>query len=320
MTPTGGLLTGVAVTLTLTVDAVAGDEVAVLPEQPIAPFEIVDRRAQRGAAQGGKERFVFELDLLALEPGVHEIGPFRMRVVTADGQMGAVDTERLTITVGSLLANEPNAAPKPVTQPVPVMQDDYTLAWIAGAFGALLLTALLTLLVARWWRRRPKKAAPPPPPKPPWEVALADLRRLRMERERAFLEGAAMAWTDSLSDVVRVYLGNRYDFDGLESTTDEVMTALRRVRGEPAPLREVQDLLGACDLIKFAKAQPDAAEGDRLLQTGFAVVESTTPRSGLSNRPAAPPDTEGPSSPAVKPSTAPAAAITARDAPQEGPR
>ena len=62
--------------------------------------------------------------------------PITLRVVTDSGVIGTIRTEARTVTVGALTANEPDAQPRPATAPVPVMQDDYTLAYLLGFASA----------------------------------------------------------------------------------------------------------------------------------------------------------------------------------------
>lgn len=274
-TPEEGAMVGDLVTVTITADAASGDDIAV-PRQEFAPFEVHATDVQELEQDHGR-RFVFTLELLAFEPGEHTIGPVRLRVVTADGTIGHVSTEPLTVTVGSLIGNEPNAELAPPTEPVRVMEEDYTLAWIAGAIGVILLLAVIMMLVARWWARREKPLPPPPPPRPAWEVAMERLEALRRTLADRMAAADVVGWADELSDTVREYLGRRYGFDGLESTTDEVISRLRKIQPVGISVEEVASMLGDCDLVKFAKATPEEQECEQLLASATNLVRRTRP-------------------------------------------
>ncbi|MBW2465490.1 MAG: hypothetical protein JRH11_27835 [Deltaproteobacteria bacterium] len=282
--PPSGVMTGDLVTLVITADANAGDDVAI-PRQEFAPFEVLDSAAEpprAGEAADGAQsaRFSFRIDLLALAPGDHEIGPVLIRVVTAGGTLGDVYTAPVTIEVGSVLGNEPDAQPKPPTAPVEVVEEDYSLAWIGGGLLGLALLALIMFLVTRWWLRREKPLPPPPPPRPAWEVALEELgalgRRLDEDAETQQLTG----WVDELSDSLRVYLGARYGFDGIESTTDEAVARVRRKKPRGITAEQVAGILGDCDLVKFAKATPEQERCIALLDAATGIVRATTARLG----------------------------------------
>jgi hypothetical protein len=80
-----------------------------------------------------------------------------------------------------------------------------------------------------------------------------------------------------VSHTVRRYLGDRYGFDGLESTTREMLEALRKVAPIIPVLEEIEAFLQHADLVKFAKVTPTEAECEHALERGELVVRRTTP-------------------------------------------
>lgn len=271
--PDDGVQTGDLLHVELEVVVPDGDDVN-LPRQSFAPFELFDQSHEESVVDG-RRRFLFRLDLLALMPGEHTLAPITIRVITADGIVGQVRTDPAPVRVRSLIENEPDAQPRPPTEPVVVMQDDYTLAWVAGALALMGLSALLTWLALRWWRSRPVAAPPPPPPRPAHEVALDKLRALRRELPVALADGTQARIVDGASDVLREYLGHRFGFQGLESTTDEVIARMRQQRMNGVTLPEIVALLGECDLVKFAKAVPAEADCNRVIDEVERVVTRT---------------------------------------------
>lgn len=274
--PADGIMTGDLVHAILVVTLQNEDDDVAVPRQDFGDLELHDQRHTDRRVDGHRV-FTFELDFLTLAPGEYEIAPITLRVVTESGVIGTVHTEARTITVGSLTANEPDAQPRPATDPVVVMEDDYTLAYVLGFLGAMLLSALLGWLLSRWWRARPKVAPPPPPPRPPAEIALEKLRALRRRVRSAVEEGREAEIVDGASDALREYLGARFDFNGLESTTDEVVGRLRSARLGPISINEIIALLGDADLVKFAKAAPDEAQCERMLEGAERIVRGTVP-------------------------------------------
>lgn len=273
LSPTEGLMTGDVVHYELSVEVPDGDDVN-LPRQRFAPLELVGQDHTESVT-GGRRRFVYTLQLLALTPGELTIPAVEVRVITADGVVGTVRTEPQTVSIGSLVANEPDAQPRPATEPVVVMQDDFTLAYLAGALALMAVTALLTWLFLRWWRARPKELPPPPPPRPAHEVALEKLRALRRALTGAVAEGDQPAIVDGASDALREYLGHRFGFNGLESTTDEVIGRMRQQRLAGVTLPEITALLGECDLVKFARAVPSAEDCERVIGEAERIVQRT---------------------------------------------
>jgi hypothetical protein len=81
-----------------------------------------------------------------------------------------------------------------------------------------------------------------------------------------------------VNDAVRAYLGARYGFDGLESTTDEIVHALRRAQIDDLALPLVLGFCEECDLVKFANMTPSTDSCERVLDAAERIVRSTMPR------------------------------------------
>ena len=265
----------ITVILQVTTDA-SGD--AAVPDQPLAPFELLAKNVTVAPSEDGATKtFTFELTLQCFEVGTHQVGPIRVHVSSVAGDFEYLDSNARTVEVHSVLANEPNAELKPATDPVVVEQDDYTLLVILGALLAVLLGALLAWLFMRWWRKRDRPEPEPPPPPPPWELALAELRSLDASRAAEIEDGRTEQWVDAVSDSVRNYLGLRFGFHGLESTTDEIAAELGQAEALTIEPNDAVAFLSQCDLVKFAKASlADEASRD-LIAEAFALVDRTRP-------------------------------------------
>jgi hypothetical protein len=277
------VIVGEPIKLTITATANEGDDVG-FPQQSLAPFEVHAKRSRQQSLSDTRRRFIFELDLLALTPGPSTVPPVALRVVTQRGQIGTVKTAPLPVQIKSILANEPNAKPKPARAPVTVTQDDYTLLWVGGALLVALILALLGFLIARWYQRRPRAALPMTPPRPPWELALDELARLRSARPDLASAQDSVAWVDAVSDVLRDYLGKRFGFEGLESTTDEVLHNLEQADLQETVAIEIAAVLQQGDLIKFAKAALDAETCTQMIEAAVHVVNATIPTLATSDQ------------------------------------
>jgi hypothetical protein len=121
--PPNGVKLGDVVHIEITAEVPVGDDVTVA-DQSFAPFEVYKKQARVEPPSGDKQRFVFGLDLLAVETGDKALPAINLRVVTKDNSVGSVSTEPRPFKVQSLLANEPNAQPKLETKPVAVLEDN----------------------------------------------------------------------------------------------------------------------------------------------------------------------------------------------------
>jgi hypothetical protein len=289
--PRESVRTGELIQVEISAVAELGDDVTIA-EQPFAPYEVYKKQARVEAPQNGKQRFVFKLGLLAVEPGDKPIPAIALRVVTKDNFVGTAQTQAVPYKVRSRVANEPNAQPKLETKPRAVLEDNYLPIYILAGLAGAALVAGLTLLVARHMRRRKVAATPPPPPRPPWDIAVEKLAELRHQKQTLLDAGQGGLFVDRLSDVVRAYLGARYAFDGLETTSDEMLAQLKAHDVSLGFTHEVAQFLGRCDLVKFAKVDPDADEVDLLFAKAQDLVHFSEPEraapGGVTGGPAGP--------------------------------
>ena len=230
--------------------------------------------------KSGRRQTTLDLLLVPLpsEPGRQTIAlpALPVSIARANGDVVTLCTRPHTMTIEDPTASTPDAQPK--ANPAPRMQRE---EWVAleraigwSAVGAL-LGASLAWAVYRWMKR-PKPVPPPPPPRPPWEVAM---ERLDETRHAGLLPTQRFGeFFDRVNDAVREYLGARFGFDGLESTTDETLAKLARVPHFALPLPQVATFLQECDLVKFADVTPTLAECERALADAEYVVRATMPQ------------------------------------------
>ncbi|WP_437587160.1 hypothetical protein [Sorangium sp. So ce1000] len=254
---------------------------------------------------GATTKLVIPFVPLPKEPGRSALllPPVPIAVSRASGEVVTVCTRPHEIVIEDPIANErdPKVKPNPPARP---QREEWVLA--KQLTVGILIGAALGLLVAwlvRRWMRRPRVVAAPPP-KLPWIAALEELEALR--RSDLLSEGRTGEYFDRVSDCVRKYLGARYGFDGLETTSDEMRALLARVRPPVPVLPQITRFLADCDLVKFARLQPTEADCLTALDDGESIVHRTTPpasRPGDGTGAASPP-AAGKQPPPARPSRA----------------
>jgi hypothetical protein len=229
--------------------------------------------------EGASTKSAVTLNFVALpkEPGRHTLTlpAMPIAIARASGELITLCTQPHTVVVEDPTSSTPN--PKPKDNPPPRRQrEEWALLKQAVSIGAIALVvgAALAWAIGRWLKR-PRPLPPPPPPRPPWEVALEalhDLRHAGLTREGRFAEHF-----DRVSDILRRYLGDRYGFDGLESTTREMLGELRATTPRIVVLDEIERSLRQADLVKFARLTPSEVECSTALAEAQQIVERTVP-------------------------------------------
>ncbi|MFB6272264.1 MAG: hypothetical protein ABEL51_05145 [Salinibacter sp.] len=145
--------------------------------------------------------------------------------------------------------------------------------WWAGL--ALLAAALGAGLVYGWrhWKRDETEAGAEEEQETPYEAASKRLQRL--QRRHPTGRRACKAFYVDLTETLRVYLARRVGVRALESTTSEVVAALRRrPEVQEIVVRRLQTVLEQADLVKFAGAQPSPDESQAVLEDAQGVLQA----------------------------------------------
>ena len=142
--------------------------------------------------------------------------------------------------------------------------------WIGWALAAVLLAGLV-LGSWKYWRDR-KARMPAPPPVP------AHVRAWQRLEAALALIGQPKPFCVAVSDAVRMYLEERFDFRAPERTTEEFLYELQDTdRLLPDQKTSLGEFLQRCDLVKFARYEPRETELRELHASALRLVEETRP-------------------------------------------
>jgi hypothetical protein len=165
---------------------------------------------------------------------------------------------------------------RPIKPPVAIPTEWTWLRWVLGALALVALGYLLW----RYWLRTPPRLKP-------------ERQILPHERARKRLEAALRLIHDpkpfciEVSDALRIYLEERFDFQAPERTTEEFLLELQASsRLMPRHKEVLADFLQRCDLVKFARYEPVESELIELQEAALRLVNETEPPPPLPNQPA----------------------------------
>ncbi len=254
------------VELTLDLFEGPGRDVPFEPAIPEGFGGSVERRFERSLGEDRGTWTRFSVQLQPVETGELTIPPFEVR----DEDDRVATTPEFVVTVSSVLADaEPD-----VEAPAPLFPSRFKDWWLAGgiAAGVLLLAALLF-----WWaRRRKRRPAPDAIAIPPHIKALRELSRLRDAPRRSHSE--VEVFYVAVSQVLRVYLEDRFGLRAPERTTEEFLPEVEQSGALDTEQRaHLRQFLEQCDLVKFAAMHPDETVHGQTFDFAESFVESTRP-------------------------------------------
>jgi hypothetical protein len=169
-----------------------------------------------------------------------------------------------------MITNSPAASASDIRDIKPPMAIPNVWEWVAWMLAALAIMAL-AVFVWRWWRKR-RSQIPAEPPIP------AHVRAKQKLDEALALIAQPKAFCILVSDTIRSYLEEQFDFHAPERTTEEF---LRELSTTDLLVSEQKESLGkfleSCDLVKFAKYEPGEPELRELHGSAVRLVEETEP-------------------------------------------
>lgn len=141
---------------------------------------------------------------------------------------------------------------------------------------ALALGLALAIGLFFFFKNRKSQEIAVPKPKiilPPHEIALNKLTSLKSEK--LWQQGEVKTYQSKLTYIVREYLENRFKVQALENTTDEILRALKNTDLSQDWEGKLREMLQMADLVKFAKAQPQAEFHDKMMSYAEDFVYKT---------------------------------------------
>ena len=174
------------------------------------------------------------------------------------------------LNVQSIILAE-DAELKDIKQPIeePIGWSDIW-PWLLG----ILILSLIIFIVKKYIFNKNKPSIIIKPK----VIIAADISALKelnaLEKAKIWQEGNVKEYHSQLSEIIRRYTENRFDFIALELGTDEIISELKsKVNNEQ--LTSINILLQRADLAKFAKSKPIDTENMESMVLAKGFVNAT---------------------------------------------
>ncbi|MGA9777494.1 MAG: DUF4381 family protein [Limisphaerales bacterium] len=144
--------------------------------------------------------------------------------------------------------------------------------WVWWVLAALAIIALV-IFFWRWWQKRRSQIPVEP-------LVPAHIRAKQNLQEALALIAQPKPFCILVSDTIRSYLEEQFDFHAPERTTEEFLHELQATDLlSPERKESLGQFLESCDLVKFARYEPGEPELRELHDSAVRLVEETEPPS-----------------------------------------
>lgn len=184
-------------------------------------------------------------------------------------------TEGLLFNVSTVILEE-GAELKDIKQPIeePIGWSDIW-PWLL----ALLILAIIIYILKKYvFNTKPQiKKIIPKVIIPADVTAIEELTKLN--KQQLWQSGRIKEYQSELSEIIRRYAENRFNFIALELVTDEILKELKS-RLNTEQLANIRTLLQRADLTKFAKSKPNDSENEESMTLAKQFVNNTKAKKG----------------------------------------
>jgi hypothetical protein len=245
------------------------------PGANLGQFEIKDYKIAEPVQQGDLITEKFEYVISVFDTGHFVIPPFPVAFSSSDTtrKYQLIYSDPIDIYVKSVLNSE-NAEIKDIKPPQTVPFNYRKWIWYGIAGLLIIVAVILTIYIIRK-RRKGEPLFRKEVIRPAHEIALEELEKLKARFGQMLKEGKHKILFTELSEILRVYLENRFFIDATEETTGEIENSISEIdMDEEAKFKAVQ-VLEFSDLVKFAKYIPNRNEAEKNLAELEAFIEET---------------------------------------------
>lgn len=162
--------------------------------------------------------------------------------------------------------------PQKTIMEAPFSWDDWK-GIVLASLLAIPLMLLVIFLIIRFNDNKPIIRKIKVEPKlPPHQQAMKDIERIKAEKD--WQKDRPKEYYTALTDVIRTYIEGRFGFNAMEMTSSEIIDKLLSLKDQES-IKDLKNLFGTADLVKFAKHNPLMNENDANLISAIDFINET---------------------------------------------
>lgn len=156
---------------------------------------------------------------------------------------------------------------------------DFVPSWLSDYGVWIILSIIVIALLLFIYLKYIKKGKVPQIVKkkivPPYIVAMENLRRL--DAKHLCEKGQEKQFYTELTDILRVYLDNRFNINAMEMTSGQILNSLKSNDDTRMSESLMGKVLETADFVKFAKVRPLPDDNQMAFSNAMKFVENTKP-------------------------------------------
>ena len=240
----------------------------------LGQFEIKEYKIHDADEKDGRVFQKYEYVISVFDTGSFTIPPFPIAYFPKDSMQNykIIEASAINIYVESILG-EGEQELKDVKSPI-YIPFDYVL--LISLIVIVLLLALGGYFGYRFYKTKKEEGfslIPQKPKKPAHEIALEAYKKL--QGKDLLKQGLLKQYYTECSEILRIYLENRYFIVALEETTAEILRDMKSQEIKKDYLDNLKQILELSDFVKFAKYVPGEDENNSILQNCINFIENT---------------------------------------------
>lgn len=247
-------------------------------------FEIISISETDTVQKDGKLYFSFEVVLSQYDTGYFPLPPLTFHSIDANGKRDSFSTEPQLVQIMGVAIDTTSMEPKDIKD---ILQEKITFKEILKRFFwiplVLLLLVLLYFLYKKWKSKPITEKVETKEKVPSHIAALQALEDLK--EKKLWHKGQVKEYYIELSDIIRTYIEERFNSPALESTSDEIISNLKRKSIDKGQIEKLSFMLKTADLAKFAKFNPLSDENEQCfdIARGFVIQTKEEEIKGTEN-------------------------------------
>ncbi len=239
----------------------------------IAPYEVITVNPVDTVIVGGetvyKQKIIFS---------VYEANKYYFPQVTIPYKKPNDNTAYFAVSdslpfIVKSIAVDTTATIKPIKLIQDVVVVDFTPLYIFLIINVIIAVAFIIYFFFIRKEIKTTLAKPAGPQKSFYEIAIDNLRLL--DEKKLWQQDELKLYYSELTDILRLYIEQRFTVNALESTSDEILEQLNHIAITKPFTDDVAFILQLADMAKFAKSRPLPNENVKAMELAQQFVEST---------------------------------------------